>query len=276
LRELPLLPSLFARSGRFGALLAAALFPGTGRAQVADLPCDPAGATVIRHIFHDTEGVFLLDGTLRVRLAQIVWPDHLEPGRRARLAQALAAAIDDTVEIRWKAAATPDRWGITPAHLFLREKDGARPPFWLQAGLVENGLVPAWPDSHSPACRDRLADHEASAIRARRGYWAPRAQAARHRAIALAPEAHAGRRLVSLWRVRNVRAWRTLHFVNFMPSFRGAPALALTQRQMAQLKDKGRDPDGWRGKWIVARIILGAQGLSRLRIETADHLATID
>lgn len=239
-------------------------------------PCDAEGATLVKALLHDAEGVFRIDGKERVRLANIVWPDHLEPHRRANLAKILAESLGEDVEMSWKPAAVPDRWGIIPAHLFLREKSGKQPAFWLQAGLVENGFVPVWPDAYDTGCRDRLLRHEAEAIRQRRGYWAPRAQAARHRAIMLAPEAHAGRRLVALWPVRSVRAWRMLHFVNFVPSFRGAPALGLTRKQFAQLQERGNDPENWRGKRIVARVILGAGGLSRLRIEAVDHVATIE
>lgn len=239
------------------------------------VPCDPEGAIVTEIVAHDADGVFRITEGYRIRLANIIWPDHLEPGQRAQLSGQIAAAIKDQ-RITWKPAAGPDRWGVTPAHLFLAEKEGGLAPFWLQAGLVEAGIVAAWPDAQNAACWKQLAGHEAIAIKARRGYWAPRAQSARHRTIEAAREAHAGRRIAAIWRVKSIRPWRTMHFVNFVPSFRGGPSIGLTRKQMSLFDDAQRSPLQWQGKWVVARFIVGAGGLSRLRVESIDHLGPID
>ncbi|HRE20031.1 MAG TPA: hypothetical protein PKW21_03240 [Rhabdaerophilum sp.] len=215
----------------------------------------------------DAGGVITLADGFRIRLAGIVWPDHLEPRQRKALAAILErAAVGQT--LRWKPAAGPDRWGVTPAHLFIQEPDGGRAPFWLQAGLVENGLTPVWPEGLGKDCLDMLAAHEAIAIRARRGIWAPRAQATRHRMIEAARDAHAGRRMVALWRVRSVKPWRSMHFVNIVPSFRGGPSVGLTRKQVKALVDSGTNPAEWRGRWVVARFVLGSAGLSRIRVES--------
>lgn len=241
----------------------------------APLPCEAEGAIKTEITGPDAEGTFQLAEGYRVRLANIIWPDHLEPGRRNALTSMISAALQNQ-HVSWKPAAGPDRWGITPVHLFVQEKDGTLAPFWLQAGLVEAGIVPFWPDPAHADCLKRLAGHEAVATRHRRGYWAPRAQAARHRVIAAAPEVHAGRRIVARWQVKSVKAWRSLHFVNFMPSFRGAASLALTQKQVTQLTGAGRNPSLWTGKWIVARVIVGGAGLTRLRVETIDHIGVVE
>lgn len=264
---------------RFSSLFAVLLFvlgPVVTPLAAAPLSCDAEGAIATEITGHDADGIFSLPEGYRLRLANIIWPDHLEPGQRAELSARLTEALKDQ-HVSWKPAAGPDRWGITPANFFVREKNGDLAPFWLQAGLVEAGLVPAWPEPLNPACWTRLTTHEATAIKARRGYWAPRAQSTRHRMIAADPEAHAGRRLAALWRVKSVKPWRSMHFVNFMPSFRGGPSIGLTRRQMTQFGDAkktspGKDPMLWQGKWIVARFIVGSRGLSRLRVESIDHI----
>lgn len=250
------------------------------RAAATPLPCDAEGAVETTIAGHDADGIFSLPEGYRLRLANIIWPDHLETGRRGELSTRLSEALKDQ-NVSWKPVAGPDRWGITPVNLFIREKNGALAPFWLQAGLVEAGLVATWPEPLHAACWTRLAAHEAIAIKARRGYWAPRAQSARHRAIAANPEAHAGQRLAALWQVKSVRPWRSMHFVNFMPSFRGGPSIGLTRRQMvnfgeAKKTDPGKDPLLWPGKWIVARFIIGSRGLSRLRVESIGHIGLVE
>lgn len=234
-------------------------------------PCDAADALKTALTSTDASGTIILSDGFRIRLAGIVWPDHLEPRQRKALAAIIERAVAGQT-LRWKPAAGPDRWGVTPAHLFIQEPDGSRSPFWLQAGLVENGLVPAWPEALGKDCLDTLTAHEALAIHARRGIWAPRAQAARHRTVETAREAHAGRRMVALWRVRSVKPWRSMHFVNIVPSFRGGPSIGLTRKQVTALVDSGRNPADWRGQWVVARFVLGSAGLSRIRVESINPI----
>jgi hypothetical protein len=280
------LECLYQKSDRDCTLLAAyrAFFAGIAGwllaggitlAAPAPLACAPEGALRTEIAGYDADGVFTIAEGYRLRLANIVWPDHLEPGQRRQLSDQLDAAMKDQ-EILWKPAAGPDRWGVTPAHLFLKEKGGTLPPFWLQGGLVEAGLVPGWPEPADSACWTRLKEHESLAIRARKGYWAPRAQTTRHRTLEADRESHAGRRLVALWRVKSVKAWRSMHFVNFVPSFRGAPSIGLTQKQMTLLREAQENPALWQGKWIVARFLVGTAGLSRLRVETIDHIGPVD
>lgn len=256
-------------------ILAIPLLAGLAPAFAAPLPCAPEGALplVIERIGED--GVIPISDGLSLTLANIVWPDHLEPAARGDLVARLKSASAGQ-RLSWKPAAGPDRWGHVPAHLFVQEPGGALAPFWLQAGLVEAGLAPAWPEPDNSACWALLRTHEGHAIKARRGYWAPRAQTHRHRVIEASRPAHAGRKTVALWRVASVRPWRNLVFVNFAPSFRGAPSLGLTSRQVAQLAETGLAVQDWKGKRIVVRFILGGLGLSRIRIEAPRHLDLVE
>lgn len=268
--------TLLARQVLFFAYLTGALVVATPvKAASPALPCDPDGALRTEIAGHNADGVFTIAEGYRIRLANVIWPDHLEPGQREHLSSQLDAAMKDQ-EISWKPAAGPDRWGVTPAHLFLKEKGGTLQPFWLQGGLAEAGILPGWPEPSGSACWMRLKEHEVVAIKARKGYWAPRAQAARHRTLEANREAHAGRKIAALWRVRSVRPWRSMHFVNFVPSFRGGPSIGLTQRQMTLLSEARKYPAQWQGKWIVARFLVGTAGLSRLRVESIDHIGPVD
>jgi hypothetical protein len=241
----------------------------------APLPCDADGAGETTLAAIGVDGVIRLGDGRAITLANIIWPDHLEKRARDHLVARLREATDSQ-RITWKPAAGPDRWGNVPAHLFLQEPDRRLPPFWLQAGIVEAGLAPAWPDPENLACWQRLVPHERVAIKKRRGYFAPRAQARRHRAIETDRQAHAGRPVVAMWRVANVRKWRSLVFVNFAPSFRGGPSLGLTARQVSQLGEAGLSVAEWQGKRIIARFIIGSGGLSRLRVETPWHLGPVE
>lgn len=241
----------------------------------APLPCAAKDALRTEITAIDPDGVIRIADGFRLRLANIVWPDHLEPGRRAALAGRIRAALAGQATT-WKPAAGPDRWGVTPAHLFVLEPRSDRAPFWLQAGLVEAGFVPAWPDPVHSECWSALLGHERIAVRARRGYWAPRAQSARHRVIEAERAPHAGRRVAALWKIRSVRRWHSLVFVNIAPSFRGGPSLALTERQVRQLREAGQDVFQWQGKWSIARFVTGIGGMSRLRLETSGHIGLLE
>jgi hypothetical protein len=211
-----------------------------------------------------------LDGTLstregqRFRLAGLLWPDALEPGRRAALKAAVEQALHGA-DLTYKPAAPPDRWGIQPIHLFVVEQGGTRPPFWLQAGIVEAGLAPAWPELPD-LCWAQLMPFEQEARRAHRSFWAPRAQAARHRALATNPEAHRGRRMVARWKIHSVRKSQILTYVNIVPFFRVGPSLGLTGKQVQQLVKQGQDPAQMTGRFVVVRFVAGANALSRARI----------
>lgn len=236
--------------------------------------CPQDGATPTPSLRISPDGQLLTAEGQRLRLANLLWPDHVEAGMRAQLVNTLDAALKDQI-ILWKPAASPDRWGVTPAHLFVQEKHGTHPPFLLQAGLVETGLVPVWP-AHTGPCLTLLETHERLAINARRGYWAPRAQSARHRQLEIDKDQQTGRRIAALWRVRQVRPWRGLFFVNMTGLNRKSVSLAMTKSQVSRLSKAGDNPLHWGGKRVLVRIVLPPAGLSRSRIESIDHIRRLD
>jgi hypothetical protein len=248
------------------------LLVGLSAAPAGAMPllCTPEAATPL-----DLASV-ALDGTLTApdgrhfRLAGIVWPDALEPGRRAALKSVLEQAVLSET-LSYTPAAPPDRWGIQPIYLFVTEKHGAAPAFWLQGGLVEAGLAPGWPELPQ-LCWHHLMQFEKIARRAHRGFWAPRAQAARHRVLAAHPGANLGRRMVARWKVISVRQSQILTYVNIVPFFRVGPSLGLTGKQVQDLAKQGRDPARMAGHFVVARFVSGPAGLQRARLAQGDAL----
>jgi hypothetical protein len=213
-----------------------------------------------------------------LRLANIAWPDHLEPNLREKLANGLVESFRDQ-RVSWKAVAQPDRWGAIPAFIFVQEPDSpsatALPPFWLQAGMVEAGLVPAWPEI-TGECWEELLTHEAVAIGQRRGYWAPRVQSRRLAGIEADPPRQAGRRMAVIWTISGVRRWREIFFLNIRNSARAGPALSATATTISALTRRGLPPESLVNRRVVARFIVAHEGLSRSRLESADHLTVLE
>lgn len=225
-----------------------------------------------------SDGTITLKEGLLLRLANIVWPDHLEPGVRTRLAKGLTETLHGQ-RVSWKPAAGPDRWGIVPAFLFVQEPKVENqpdlPPFWLQAGMLEAGLVPAWPEFPHGNCWETLLSHEAIAVGKRRGHWAPRVQAQRLARIGADPAAHGGRRVVVQWRVSTARKWRDLVFLNIGSHARDGASISLSPATISALTTLGFAPDHLAGQRIIARISVPAEGLRRARLESAEHLTPI-
>jgi len=259
---------LLARLAQFFAALCMLLALTPARA--LPLLCEAEGANPLDLVSVAEDGTLGARDGQRFRLAGIVWPDTLEPGRRAALRARLAQVILPE-SLTFKPAAPPDRWGIQPIYLFVTEKGSSAPPFWLQAGIAEAGLAPGWPELPS-LCWTQLMQFEKVARRARRGFWAPRAQAARHRALAANPAAHVGRRMVARWKVISTRKSQILTYVNIVPFFRVGPSLGLTGRQIQALGKQGHDPANLPGHFVIARFVSGPSGLSRARIAQGEAL----
>lgn len=239
-------------------------------AQAQPLLCEAEGAQPFALARIEADGTLIGAEGQRLRLFGLLWPDRLEPARRALLQERLAAALAGQ-HLGIKPAAPPDRWGIQPAHVFVAESSDAA-PFWLQAGLAEGGLAPGWPELAGP-CWSRLMVHEHHARRARRGFWAPRAQAARHRALQAAPRENLGRRMVARWRVLSTRNSEVLTYVNIVPFFRVGPSLGLTSKQVQAMEKQGRPVATLQGRYVVARFLSGPAGLLRARLADGDALA---
>ena len=242
----------------------------TTSASAQPLLCEAEGAAPVEITRIEPDGTLVPRQGPSLRMVGIVWPDALEPAAREKARTTLLGAIKEDI-ITIKPAGPADRWGIVPAHVFLREKGSEAAPFWLQAGLVEQGLVPAWPELPD-LCWKTLISHERAARSARRGYWAPRAQAYRHRVIQAAPQDHLARRMVARWRVFSTRKSQVLTYVNITPSFRVGPSIGLTARQVDMLNRQGNPPETLAGRKIIVRFLSGPAGLLRVRLAQGDAL----
>lgn len=266
---------------RHAALIAgiALLMPDSAGAQaLKPSACALEGALAAEIGAIAPDGTITLKEGLLLRLANIVWPDHLESGVRDKLAKGLTETLHGQ-RVSWKPAAGPDRWGIVPAFLFVQEpmveNQPDLPPFWLQAGMLEAGLVPAWPEFQHGNCWEILLGHEKIAVGKRRGHWAPRVQAQRLAQIAANPAAHGGRRVVVQWRVSGARKWRDLVFLNIGSRAREGASISLSPATISALTARGLAPDNLAGQRIIARIAVPAEGLRRARLESAEHLTPI-
>lgn len=263
--------STFRRS--FGAVLVALVLTFAGAARSASA-CSSEGAIGFERADFRQDGIFRIDGAVEARLAGVIWPDRQEARSRAALVAAIEAALAGQ-KLGWKAAGLPDRWGVTPVHLFVREPE-ASAPFWLQAGLVERGLVPVWPDGLGTDCLVRLELHERRAIALRRGYWAARAQAARLARLTEGRSDETGRRLSIIIAAGGVRPWRNLHFLNRAEDQPGRLAkrfsIAIPNAIISELTRSGDNPRDWSRHRVLIRAVLPPEGLARLRVETIERI----
>lgn len=248
--------------------------PAFGWAQIQH-GCTPAGAKPASTITLKHDGVLHIDGDIRLSLAGVLWPDALEEEARDQLYQSLTNALAGQI-ISWKPAGTANRWGIMPAYLFVQEKGTTLPPFWLQAGMVEAGLTPAWPNLLEKPCWQALLAHERSAQHKNLGYWASTAQTKRHATINADLAAHQGRHLVARWRVSSVKAGRAVQFINLAEATRNGSALWLSQNQATNFAKIGKNSADWQGKWIILRFVLNEHGFRRIRVETTEHVDILD
>lgn len=259
-----------ARLGVITGLVALAL-----PAQAGDADCRPAGAETAEITAVTAQATIRLRDGRELVLAHLLPPEHHPdeaPGDGPnRLAGWLAGQ-----KLSWKPAGEPDRWGRIPANLFLQEPEEREPPFWLQAGLAQNGWAALWPGRMPGACLARLQIAERRALAAARGLWAPEAQAGLLARLGQDPDSAIGKRVVMLLRIRSVRSGRLGSFVNFVPSLHASPSLFLTTRQMEAFRHAQRDPFSWQGKRVLLRFVVPEQGITRIRIEGIDHLLPID
>lgn len=237
--------------------------------------CHPAGSSPVQSLDVGEDGIFLLDGRTRIRLAGILWPDGEEKTTRIALAERLRTALAGQ-NLFWRKAGEADRWGILLASLFVSEPGSALPPFWLQAGLLEAGLAQGWPNILEKPCWLTLKQHEKVARLARRGVWAARAQSARLRSVWANLERHQGRRIVALWRIARVRQGRAVTFVNLSRVPRAGASLWISQGIAKRLMQEGKDITKLEGKWIITRFVVGERGLKRIRLEAPEHVDILD
>lgn len=243
-------------------------------------PCQPEGAQPLHVSRIADDGTLTLADGRDLIIAHVLHddmspqdsgPDSVVPSWQTRLQGWLAGQI-----VSWKPVGEPDRWGRIPANLFLREPEGQLPPFWLQAGLLHHGHAALWPHRQPTACLETLRAEEKQAIALHKGRWETVMQSRALAAISRAEAAQMGRRFAMVLRVKDVRPWHEGAFVNFMPSFHGAPSVLLTSRQMEALRNAQRDPYSWQGKRLLIRAVVNEPGLRKLRIESIDQLLPID
>jgi hypothetical protein len=79
-----------------------------------------------------------------------------------------------------------------------------------------------------------------------------------------------------IWTVSGVRRWREIFFLNIRNAARAGPALSATATTIAALTRRGLSPESLINRRVVARFIVAHEGLSRSRLESADHLTVLE
>ncbi|MCZ8184331.1 MAG: hypothetical protein O9322_15265 [Beijerinckiaceae bacterium] len=244
-------------------------------AHAADTDCRPAGAEPAEIAAITPQATLRLRDGRELTLSHLLPPESTpEEDRETGSGKLRAWLAGQTMS--WKPAGEPDRWGRIPANLFLQEPDRREPPFWLQAGLAQQGWAALWPGRMPAACLARLLAAERRAMAGARGHWAAEVQAGHLARLGSNPEGAIGQRMVIILRIRSVRSGRLGSFVNFVPSLHGSPSLFLTTRQMEAFRHAQRDPFSWQGKRVLLRFVVPVQGIGRIRIEGIDQLLPID
>lgn len=244
-------------------------------AEAADADCRPAGVEPAEIAAITPQATLRLRDGRELTLAHLLPLDStLAEDRETGSGKLRAWLAGQTIS--WKPVGEPDRWGRIPANLFLQEPHGREPPFWLQAGLAQQGWAALWPGRMPAACLARLLAAERRALAGARGHWATEVQAGYLARLGSNPESAIGQRKVIVLRIRSIRSGRLGSFVNFVPSLHGSPSMFLTTRQMEAFRHAQRDPFSWQGKRVLLRFVVPAQGMGRIRIEGIDQLLPID
>lgn len=234
--------------------------------------CEPAEArpVVVSDVLADGDLV-TPEGVLR--LAGIAWPGPGQAAARARARAGLKAALAGA-ELS-AVAGRPDRWGRLTANLFVREAGGPWPAFWLQAGMVEHGLVRAWPEAGLGRCWAVLQRHERLAREAGAGLWAEPVQGAGEEGEG-GTEPTVGRRITTIGTIRSVRESRGVWFINLDQEGMSPITVMLDRRLVRRMKDGQQKAADLTGRTIAVRAVLRAGQRPRQVVERPEQMEILE
>lgn len=253
------------------AMMFACASGGLGSA-LACRPTDAAAPAEVRSV--DARGDILLTDGRIFRLSGVPWPSSNRPKSRERLqAELTVMLVNEAVLV--DAASVPDRWGRIAGNAFVL-KSGAASPQWVQGQLVEDGLVPPWPEVSARSCWAQLLEREMLARDGNLGVWSGLGR--RVLALRLRHDAGTGmsQRVVFEGFVRSVRKGRSVTFVNFSGPRGKTPSWFISRGILADLLRLGRDPATFVGKRIRVRAELRHQTTPRLVVSLAEAVEVLD
>lgn len=211
----------------------------------------------------------VLDSGLPVRLASVAVPEGAgnEAAAAAALSQLLAGG---EVEIRL-ASPDPDRYGRSLAHVFVP----GEPDLWLQAALVERGILEVRTTPDDASCARALLALESAAREARVGVWADGSLApfragdptlARHRGSYAAVEG----------RVISTGSTERTVFLNFGYDWSADFTVTMSASDAAAFDFSGIGVEGLSGRFVRVRGWLEERDGATIRIDHAEQIEILD
>jgi endonuclease YncB( thermonuclease family) len=241
-------------------------FAASASAFAADCPLSASATGRVAAV---TSGdSFVLDSGLPVRLASVAVPESADGTMAAAALSALVAGR--AVEIR-AASPGPDRYGRTLAQVFI----AGEPETWVQAALIEGGLLEVRTAPDDASCARALLALEAAAREARTGVWADGALAA----FRAGDTTLAGRRgtyaAVEGRIVSTGRTERTV-FLNFGYDWSTDFTVTMSAADAAAFDFSGIGVEGLPGRLVRVRGWLEERDGATIRIDHAEQIEILD
>ncbi len=245
----------------FGVALAACPL-----ALAADCPLAPTSTERVAAIL--SADSLVLESGLPVRLAAIAAP-------AAPFDAAAAAALGDlvagrTVEVRL-ASPDRDRYGRAIAQIFV---PGA-PEIWLQAALIERGLLEVRTTPGDASCARALLALEAMARDAHVGIWADGSRAA-FRSTDPTLTAHRGSYAVVEGRVVSTGSTERTLFLNFGYDWSTDFTVTMSAADASAFDFSGFGVEGLSGRVVRVRGWLEERDGPTIRIDHAEQIEILD
>ncbi|WP_170122155.1 thermonuclease family protein [Breoghania corrubedonensis] len=183
-----------------------------------------------------------------VRLADVA---TAAGGPGPQLLKALRTRIGRSVVVHPLTLA-PDRWQRLVAHVEAVGDPGGGPVDWLQAALVQNGIVRVEPEGSPAGCAAALYRSEAAARGAKRGLWSlsvNRVLSSRERDLA----DRAGSYRIVAGIVVSVGATSRRHYLNFGRDWSRDFTVTIPAGRASAFRAAGRDPQTMAGRYVRVR-----------------------
>lgn len=248
------------------------LLAGPVAAEELDLPTCEEPRTATARVIRALDGDTIETSQGVVRLAGIEAPHGFGFGDPE---QADTARITLNGLVKGKAIAIaalgeqPDRYGRTHAHVFM--EDGQ----WLQAVLVDLGMVRVRPLAGEEACLSPLVGAEATARAAERGVWAggingplPADDSSLSRKIGLYA--------IVEGRILSVGYGSVMVFLDFGHNYRRDFTVMIPKRLQAQFAEAGMPVATFEGRLVRVRGMIEESGGPAIRLQSPAAIELLD
>lgn len=234
-----------------------------GAAFAADCPLTP---TVTERVAAVLSGdSIVLESGMPVRLATVAAPDG--GAAEATLAGLVGGRV---VEVRL-ASSERDRYGRAVAQVFIP----GQPDLWLQAALVERGLLEVRTTAENASCARALLAIEAMAREARAGIWADAAFASLAAADPTLTE-HVGSYAAVEGRVVSTGGTERTLFLNFGYDWSTDFTVTMSASDAAGFDFSGVGVEGLAGRLVRVRGWIQERDGATIRIDHAEQIEILD